>query len=119
MRLRYALAALGLTVVGLSQYLKGYIGTPGPMGGLVLGGALMGGLFRGFCRNSGRAIFDRDGFAVFDADNVGVAGDKLNIVCDYADELIIASFFENELLAGFGAVKGDGGREDGQLSSFG
>lgn len=71
-----------------------------------------GGFFAGFGGNGRGAIFDRDGFAFFDADDVCVAGDELEVVCDLADELVVEGFFEDELLAGFRAVKGDRGRED-------
>ena len=72
-----------------------------------------GGFFAGICRNSCGAILNRDRFIFFDPNDIGIAGDELDIVCDLADGLAVASFFEDELLARFGAVKGDRGREDG------
>jgi hypothetical protein len=67
-----------------------------------------GGLLAAFYSNGCGAVFYGNGFALFDADDIRVAGDELDIVCDLADELVLARFFENELLAGFGAVEGDG-----------
>ena len=72
-----------------------------------------GGLFAGFGRDDCAAIFDGDDFVLFDPDDICIAGDELNCVRDLADELVVADFFENELLMRFGAVEGDGGGEDG------
>ena len=68
-----------------------------------------GGFFAGLCDDGGGAVFERDSFTFFDADKVGVAGDKFNTISNLADELIVAGFFEDELLAGFRSVECDGG----------
>src|SRR5689334_6363918 len=74
-----------------------------------------GGLSVASCTDGRGAIFDGNSFAFFDTDDVSVAGDEFDVVRDFANELVVASFFEDKLLAGFGAVKGDSRREDGDL----
>jgi hypothetical protein len=71
-----------------------------------------GGLFADFGRDGYGTVGDGNGFVFFDADDMRIAGDELDVVCDLANELVVANFFEDELLARFGAVEGNGRRKD-------
>ena len=73
-----------------------------------------GGLFADFGSDGCNTIGYGNGFILFDADDFGIVGDELDVVCDLADELVVKSFFEDKVLARFRTVESDGGGKNGE-----
>src|SRR5205085_6157758 len=73
-----------------------------PVEGLVHtldGDASDGRLFAGFGGNRGRTVFEWHRNSILYADSLRIARDKFDGIRDLSNELLIAQFFEKELLA--------------------